>query len=231
MEHTVRLLHIGFVTHDVRQLVVERPDGLEFKPGQGVEMAIDADGWRDEGRPFTPTSRPDEPVLEFTIKSYPQRDAVTDELDNLEAGATLLMSGEAFGTITDHGPGVMLAGGAGVTPFLSILRNRADPKPGRKGKADPALEGYSLHFSNKTPADVICEKEFRHLLGDHVHFTCDEKSGPGYDDRMLDRDYLEDVIDDFGQRFYVCGPPAFVESLQEALVELGADEDRIVVEE
>jgi cytochrome-b5 reductase len=77
MTHEVTLLMSGFVTHDVRRFIVSRPDGFEFEPGQGVELAIDHPDWREEGRPFTPTSLDDDRVLEFTIKAYPAHKGVT----------------------------------------------------------------------------------------------------------------------------------------------------------
>lgn len=159
-------------------------------------------------------------MLEFTIKSHPEHDGVTTRLHSLEAGTTLLMS-DSFGSITWEGPGVFLAGGAGLTPFLAILRQRW---------AADELGDSELHFSNSTPADVICEKELRHMLGDGCHLTCTRQSAPGYDDRRIDRAFLEREIDDFSRRFYVYGPPEFVESLQATLLDLGAAENRIVVE-
>lgn len=221
MEHQVELLRSQFVTHDVRTFLLTRPRGLEYEPGQGVELALDLEGWRDEGRPFTPTSLRDDGLLEFTIKAYPEHDGVTRRLHELEAGARLHMS-EAFGTITYQGPGVFLAGGAGVTPFLAILRTL---------HARGELEGSSMIFSNKTPADVICEKELRHYLGDDLLLTCTRESGPGTDDRRIDRTFLEETVDHFDQRFYLCGPPAFVDDLEAALRDLGARADGLIFEE
>lgn len=220
MDHHVKLLHTGFETHDVKRFVVTRPDGFRFEPGQGVELAIDQEGWEDEGRPFTPTSLPSDPVLEFTIKAYPQHEGVTRKLHTLKSGARLRMS-EPFGTITFHGPGVFIAGGAGITPFLAIFRQLA-------GRGE--LAGCALHFSNRTPSDVICERELKHLLEDRCHLTCTDESAPGYDDRLIDGTYLEEMIGDFDQHFYVCGPPQMVEDIQDALDELGADAERVVFE-
>jgi len=220
VDHTVEILHIGFITHDVKQFITTRPDGLQFEPGQGVEIAIDLDGWRDLGRPFTPTSLPGDPVLEFVIKEYPDDDGVTEKLHSLKAGQTLFMS-DAFGTIQYRGPGVFIAGGAGVTPFLAILRS-----------ADAGeLERCSLHFSNSTPADVICEKELLHLLGDRCHLTFTVESAPGHENRRIDRSYLEEKIRDLSGPFYVCGPPDFVEEITAELEAMGVGPDRIVVEE
>lgn len=221
MTDQIEILHTGFVTHDTRRFITTRPDGFTFEPGQGVEVSILREDWEEEGRPFTPTSLVDEPVLEFTIKEYPQREAVTRELHRLDTGATLSMS-EAFGTITYQGPGTFLAAGAGVTPFLAILRNLADAD--ELGECD-------LHFSNKTPADVICEQELRYLLGDRCYLICTRESREGYEQGRIDRDYLEERVYEENRRFYVCGTPEFVEDVHTALLDLGADPDQVILEE
>jgi ferredoxin-NADP reductase len=55
MDHEVTLLMSEFVTHDVKRVIVSRPDGFSFTPGEGVELVINEPKWRTEGRPFTPT--------------------------------------------------------------------------------------------------------------------------------------------------------------------------------
>jgi len=220
MKHTVTLLLSEFVTHDVKRFVVSKPDGFTFKPGQGVELAISRDHWRDQSRPFTPTSLEDDRVLEFTIKAYPAHEGMTQQLHSLPAGSELLMS-EPFGTISYQGPGVFIAGGAGVTPFIAILRDLA-----RKD----SLADHGLIFSNKTPADVICEKEFRHHLGERCFLTCTRSASPGYENARIDQAYLEKRIENPDQHFYVCGPPAFVEAVNEGLRSLGASPDALVFE-
>ncbi|NIP73364.1 MAG: flavodoxin reductase [Gammaproteobacteria bacterium] len=220
MDYTVNLLMSEFVTHDVKRFIVDKPDGLDYEPGQGVELAIDLPDWKDEGRPFTPTSLPQDRVLELTIKAYPDHHGVTERLHGLAPGAGLRMS-KPFGTITYRGPGVFIAGGAGITPFIAILRRLA---------AQGELEANGLIFSNKTPADVIGEKEFRHYLGQRCTLTCTAEAAPGYDHRRIDAQYLREKIDDFGQHFYVCGPPRFVEEINEALQGLGTSPNALVFE-
>ena len=127
-----------------------------------MELAINRYEWQDERRQFTPTCHVDDKVLEFTIKGYPAQQRMTRELHSLSPGAELLMS-EPFGTISYQSPGAFLAGGAGITPFIAILRERV-----RAGDIDR----HALIFSNKTPADVICEKELRHYLGERCILTC-----------------------------------------------------------
>jgi cytochrome-b5 reductase len=220
VQHSVTLLMSQFVTHDVRHFIVSKPEGFSVEPGQGVELAIDRPDLAGEGRPFTPTGLADDRVLEFTIKAYTDHAGVTQALHQLAPGARLLMS-EPFGTISYQGPGVFIAGGAGVTPFLAILRERA-----RRAE----LAGQTLIFSNKTPRDVICEKELRHLLGPRCILTCTAVEAPGYEHRRVDRAFLEEKIGDFGQRFYVCGPPPFMDAVNGALTALGARPESLVFE-
>jgi cytochrome-b5 reductase len=165
-----------FVTHDVKRFFLTKPRNFGYEPGQGVKMVINEPKWRnEESRPFTPTSLRDDKILEFTIKRYPTLRGVTDKLHSLGVGAKLLKS-EAFGTITCKGPGVFIAAGAGVTPFIAISRHLA-----REGKID----SNSLISSNKPPADVICEKELRHYFGSRCIITFTRESTPGYENRRI----------------------------------------------
>lgn len=221
MDYTVTLLMSEFVTHDVKRFMVSKPDGFEFAPGQGVELAIDTPDWKDEGHPFTPTSLTDDRIIEFTIKSYPEHKGVTQQLHRLRAGAQLLMS-DPFGTISYQGPGVFIAGGAGLTPFLAILRELA---------ARDQLDDHALIFANKTPADVICEKELRHYLGERCVLLCSDTRASGYEYGRIDQEFLADRIDDFDQHFYVCGPDGFMDVVNASLKELGADPQALVFEQ
>ena len=220
MNHTVKLLMSQFVTHDVKRFIVSKPQGFSIVPGQGVELAINLPGLSEQGRPFTPTGLAADRVLEFTIKGYADHAGVTQALHQLEPGAELLMS-EPFGTISYQGSGVFSAGGAGITPFLAILRDLA-----RRGE----LHEQTLIFSNKTPRDVICEKELRHLLGDRCILISSGAAAPGYEHRRIDCAFLEEKIRDFDQRFYVCGPPAFMEAVNGALTDIGAHAESLVFE-
>lgn len=221
MEYRCQILMSEFVTHDVKRFVVERPDGFNFAPGQGVELAIDKEGWQQEGRPFTPTSLADDCVLEFIIKGYTEHNGVTHEMHQLKSGEHLLMSAP-FGTINYHGPGVFIAGGAGITPFLSILRMLHQQQ---------TLEGNSLIFSNKSPRDIICEKELTQLLGDKAEFLCSREGDCHCRSGRLDAAYLDKMISDYSQQFYVCGPPPFVEAINDALVKQGANPDALIFEQ
>jgi ferredoxin-NADP reductase len=214
------LLMSEFVTHDVKRFIISRPGGFDFEPGQGVELRINRGAWYNEGRPFTPTSLRDDRILEFTIKIYSDHHGVTRELATLTPGAELLIS-EPFGTISYQGPGVFLAGGAGITPFMAILREQA-----RRNN----LDKHMLIFSNKTRDDIICEKELRHYLAERCILITTAGQEPGLEHRRIDIDFLAEAIDDFAQNFYVCGPPGFMQAANSALQELGASPQNLVFE-
>ena len=71
------------VTHDTNHYVFSRPDGMTFEPGPAAELAIQKDGWKDKGRPFTFTSMPSDSDLEFVIKTYPDHNGVTEQMSLL----------------------------------------------------------------------------------------------------------------------------------------------------
>ena len=222
MTKSVKILSITPDTPDVRRYRVEKPDGYHFKPGQATDVAIDKEGWRDKERPFTFTSLPDEDTLEFTIKSYPDHDGVTDKLADLCAGDSLLIK-DPWGTIEYKGAGVFIAGGAGVTPFLAILRQL--DKTGN-------LEGNRLIFGNKTEDDIIAHRELEAWLGgEHLLLVLSDEEKDGFRHGLIDKELLSSTISDFSQQFYVCGPPPMMDSATSALKELGANPDALTFEE
>jgi len=222
MKYRTAILMTEFVTHDVKRFIVKKPENFSFTPGQGVELVIDQKKWREEkGRPFTPTSLVSDRVLEFTIKKYPEHKAVTDRLHSMKAGENLLMS-DPFGTISYKGPGVFIAAGAGITPFLSIFRQLV---------IERTIAEQTLIFSNKTPADVICEKELRYYLDSRCHLICTRESGPGYEEGHIDRSYMEKTLTDTEQYAYVCGPDKFVEDINIIVKDMGFSSESLVYEQ
>ena len=216
---TIRDIHK--LNHNVRRFTATKPRGFEFKPGQATEVSIDKDGLREEKRPFTFTSLPGNEFLEFTIKIYPSHEGVTDALDDLVPGDSLLIT-ESFGAIQWKGPGVFLAGGAGVTPFIAILRDCANRGIGAKNM---------LIFSNSTAKDVFMAQELGAHCKGNILLTLSKEEHPDYFHGRIDEKLLKERVDDFSQYFYVCGPPEMVESLEKTLKGLGAVKERIITEE
>ncbi|KCZ55370.1 hypothetical protein HY29_12605 [Hyphomonas beringensis] len=221
MAKKVRILHTEPITHNVRAYRVEKPEGYDFKPGQATEVSLDKDGWRDEKRPFTFTALEEWDDLQFTIKSYHDHDGVTHELWSMEPGDSLLID-DAWGTITYQGPGVFIAGGAGVTPFIAILRRLA---------ADGKLDGHTLIASHKTEKDIILRDEFENMKGLTCIWTVTGQDGSELDRGKINKDLLERYVDDYSQKFYICGPDKMVEDIRADLKDLGADADGMTFEE
>jgi ferredoxin-NADP reductase len=220
MPTSVKILAIEPVTHNVRRYTVEKPKGFTFEPGQATEVSLDLDDWREEKRPFTFTALAEWPNLEFTIKSYFDHDGVTARLGRLEPGASLLLR-DVWGTITYKGPGTFIAGGAGVTPFIAILRRLAK---------DGKLAGNRLIFSNKREEDIILRDEFEAMQGLDRLFTLTEEKVPGLLNERIDAGFLKRHVKDFSGRFYVCGPDQMVKDLRKTLGELGAQTDSVTFE-
>jgi ferredoxin-NADP reductase len=218
---TIRILKVEPVTHDVRRFTVEKPEGFRFEPGQATLVSINKPEWQQEKRPFTFTSLNEWPKLEFTIKIYADRHGVTDQLGKLEAGDELVIR-KPWGTIQYKGPGWFIAGGAGVTPFIAILRQL---------EKDGRLAGNTLLFSNKTNRDIILRDEFEAMAGLACVFTVTDEPDPSLESRRIDRGFLEEKITDLKKHFYVCGPEQMVEDIKGHLAALGATADSVVFEQ
>lgn len=220
MTRTLTLQAIEPVTHGTHHLTFGRPEGFTFQPGQAVELALLQDGWKDEGRPFTMVSQPDAPSLEFVIKSYPDHNGVTARIPSLGTGDQVACDGP-FGAITDHGPGVFLAAGAGITPFISILK-----KHDREG-----VTGDTLIFSNKTDKDIILKETWDSLPGVTSVFVVTDQPDTAHHSGELDKTKLSELVSDHDQPFYICGPQGFVDAMRDALKDIGVSEDRLVIED
>ncbi|HEX6845428.1 MAG TPA: flavodoxin reductase [Chitinophagaceae bacterium] len=218
--HIVKIRSIKPVTHDVLGIVTEKPANYNFTPGQATEVSINKEKWKEERRPFTFTSLPSFDHLEFTIKTYPSHKGVTNELLSLKAGDELILH-DVWGAISYKGEGVFIAGGAGITPFLSIFRYL---------QSIEQVEGNKLIFANKTAADIIYEDELKKMLGDSFINILSDEILPGYDHGFITKDFLKNKVENFARKFYVCGPPPMMDAVQKILTELGVTGNSVVVE-
>jgi glycine betaine catabolism B len=218
MAHTVRILTVTPVTHDVHAFTIEKPQGYSFKAGQATEVAINKPGWENEKRPFTFTSLNDDRDLEFIIKSYKDHPGVTNELQKLVPGDELIID-EVWGAIEYKGPGYFIAGGAGITPFIAILRELQ--------KNDQARDNH-LFFSNKTSEDIILKEELSSILNDNLINVLTNE--PSDHKNFIDEAFIKTHVKDFSKHFYVCGPEPMIESINKILVQLGASPEAVVFE-
>jgi len=219
-EHIVKILSIEQITHDVKRFQVEKPEGYSFIPGQATEVSINTFDLKDEKKPFTFTCLNSEPFLEFTIKIYPSHNGVTNELGKLKPGAELIIR-DVWGAISYKGKGVFIAGGAGITPFISIFRDL---------RTKNEISGNILIFANKTRADIILEDELKEMLGNtFINILSDEKIN-GYFHGLITGDFLKANIGDSVRNFYLCGPPPMMDAVKKQLASLGVGENSITLE-
>lgn len=218
---TVKVKSIQHLTHDVLQIVTEKPAHFKFTPGQATEISINKERWQNETRPFTFTCLPDSDFLEFTIKTYPSHKGVTNEILKLRINEELILH-DVFGAITYKSEGVFIAGGAGVTPFISIFRHLQS-----KNK----IGDNKLIFANKTKDDIILEQEFKNTLGKNfINILSDEKAD-GYAHGLITEGFLKPYIGKSTKNVYICGPPPMMEALEKQLENLNIDKKLIVKEE
>ncbi|WP_375586050.1 FAD-binding oxidoreductase [Cyclobacterium xiamenense] len=218
----VKILDKQAVTHDTYAFQVEKPKGYTFEPGQATEVSLLKEGWAEEKRPFTFTSLPSDAYLEFIIKTYPDHEGVTKRLRDAEVGDRFEI-GDAWGAIAYKGPGVFIAGGAGITPFISIFRDLRQKN---------ALATNELVFANKTNDDIILFEELKSILGHKFYNIIEKQADTAYDQGRIDKAYLEKKITDFQDRhFYLCGPEGFMKAVEQALGELGVKPDSLVFEQ
>ena len=216
----VKINSIKHITHDVLQIVTEKPQKHTFTPGQATEISINKSGWKDEKRPFTFTCLPDSDYIEFTIKTYPSHKGVTNELLHLKKNDMLILH-NVFGAITYKGEGVFIAGGAGVTPFICIFRYLQSKNETGNNK---------LIFANKTKGDIILANEFKKLLGKNfINILSDEKAD-GYAHGQITEGFLKTHISDSTKNVYICGPPPMMDAIEKQLANLKIDEKLIIKE-
>ena len=220
MKQQAKILSIAPVTHDVYRIRTEKPSQLSFIPGQAADITIDKPGWENEMRPFTFTSLPEEDHLEFTIKTYPEHNGVTNQIRRLAAGDALILHG-VFGDISYKGEGVFIAGGAGVTPFISILRSLKN-----SGK----LGNNRLLFANKTQADIINREEFTSMLGNNFINILSDEDVAGTNKGFITASIIDKYRLPGSGYFYVCGPPPMMDAVDKELAVLNISEKFIVRE-
>jgi len=219
-EHVVKVLEAKFITHDVKKFTVEKPEGYNFIPGQATDVSINQPAWKSQLRPFTFTNLRDSKSLEFMIKIYNEQNGVTKELGRTNAGDELILH-DVFGAIQYKGPGVFIAAGSGITPFISIFRELYRHN---------LINGNRLIYVNKTSEDIIMGQELFKMLKKNFINVLTRENTIGYVGKRIDRKFLIENIMDFSQHFYVCGPEDFVRDINKYLVELGADISSLVFE-
>jgi len=229
---TLRVARIVRETPDVRTFRLASPDGhrLPFQhlPGQYLVLSLLIDGKR-VNRTYTIASSPSRPdYCEITVKREENGLASRHLHDTLREGDLLNVSAPA-GRFTFDGTQsnriVLIAGGVGITPLMSILRYLTD----QSWKGDI----YFL-YSAKSPQDIIFHQELddlqRRFPNLHLHITLTRTEGTDWDGRKgrITGEFLRQTISDLaGRPVYICGPASMMEPTIQTLRELGVPADQI----
>ncbi len=211
---------------DINSVYLEGSDEKFSKRAAGQFASITIrrpEGW-SEAHPFTISAAPEDKLLSFTIK---KEGAFTSDIPNLKPGTEVRCTGPlgVFCKGIDGDAGiVMMAGGVGVTPFLSVLRHFRHIK---------AANETTLFWVNKTLAETFAAEEIGAMTQELnltiVHCLSREDDVQDhfqprfprilYEKGRLSADILKRHGAGPGAAFYLCGPPPMMDA---ALTEVGA---------
>jgi ferredoxin-NADP reductase len=218
--YKVKIISIDNVTHDVKAIKFEKPKEFSFIPGQASDVSINKPGYVEQKRPFTFTSLNEWGYLEFNIKIYNDHNGVTKEIGKLKAEDELIIS-DPWGDIHYAGDGIFIAGGAGITPFIAILRELNS-----KNK----IGNNKLIFANKKTEDIIHKDEFEKMLGKNFINILSHEKLDKYANGFITEEFLKENVEDFNKIFYLCGPPPMMEAVTKQLANLHVNESSIIME-
>lgn len=234
-DYRVKLLNHKTVAEGTMAFSFAKPAGFDFKPGQSADLTLldppetDAEG---NVRTFSIVSAPSENDLTFVTR---MRDtAFKRVLRNMAPGTEIKLEGP-MGSFNLHKnpdkPAVLLAGGVGITPFMSMARAAARQN-------DP--HQIYLFYSNRRPEDAAFLEELETLQKQNLNFHLIstmaemEKSKQswngesGFIDAAMLKRHLPSLS---GPIYYVAGPPAMVAAMRDMLAKAGVDEDDIRAED
>ena len=222
-------------TDQVRTFCLASLDGktlpFHFAAGQFLNLMVEIDGNRVR-RSYTIASPPTRrEVLELTIKREAHGHVSLFLHDQLMAGHSVQATAP-FGRFTFDSAAnsavLLIAGGVGITPLMSILRDLTDRN--WAGAID-------LFFSVRSPAEIIFQDELATLAGRHANFhfhvTVTRDGADGWSGRRgrIAADWLRQHVPDVAARpAYVCGPNAMASAARAELLALGVPAAQIRVE-
>jgi len=227
MEHKLKIIEIIDETPDTKTFRLGIPDGinLNFFPGQFFMVRFD-DNLKLQ-RAYSVASSPEQKkyiditlnlVAEFTKKLWDTK--VDDFLIFKGPFGKFFFNDEIKNDI------ILIGGGLGVTPLMSLIRYCNNKKLPNK---------VNLIYSVKTPADIVYKDELKQIEGEYQKFRYTitvtrpqpEHNWKGRTGR-IDLDLLKQNIDKVeNYLYYLCGPLEFVKSTIAMLESLGATKEQI----
>jgi ferredoxin-NADP reductase/Na+-translocating ferredoxin:NAD+ oxidoreductase RnfD subunit len=226
------LLGIEKMASDCYEFVLSPDRKLVFRPGQYLDWTLDVRNpdARGNRRPFTIASSPLDKDVRLGVKFYPGPSAFKRTLAGMRPGDVIYGS-QFAGTFTlPNNPAeklAFIAGGIGITPFRSMVRDLIS----RQDKRSIVL----LYGNNKVDEIAyaqLFEWAERELGMRTVYAVMEADSlGPNFHRGLIDEALIQREIPDFNERtFYISGPRAMVTRFQTALKKLGVARSRIKVD-
>jgi ferredoxin-NADP reductase len=171
--------------------------------------------------------------IEITVERIAEGEVSPFLTKEMVVGDAIELRGPIGGYFTwepeDSPPLMLIAGGSGVVPLMSMLRTRriaGSRVPGR------------LLYSSRTAEDIIYRNEFDRLVAQMDGFSLVHTLTRGApadwrgEARRVDREMLARHVFPAAQKplIFICGPTSFVEVVADELIPLGYDEKTIKTE-
>ncbi len=207
----------NYIVGEVRKLsgdVIEiemfpENDRMEFLPGQFIFVSFRNGGVSSETHPFSISSSPFEDTLRLSIKSLGD---YTSKLHGLRKGASARIEGP-FGKLClgeKCESSVWIAGGIGITPFLSMARSLDSVKE----------HGVDLFYCAKNEDEAVFVKELEAISSKNRNF----RLVPHYSEKQgrITVEAIERISGGLTRkRIILCGPPPMMNGLKDQLLKLG----------
>jgi ferredoxin-NADP reductase len=225
----LRVVEILPQTATAKTFCFERMDGPlpPFRAGQYVNVMVNLEGVRTS-RPYSISSAPMAERLELTVRNKPDGFVAPYLFNKLKVGDVLETSGPSghfyHEPLIDGEDLVFLAGGSGITPFMSMIRDTVQRQRPLK---------INLLYGSRRPEDVIFKADLEKLAAAHsnVAFSLvisEPPKGYGSLKGFLDSKLIAEIVGDMqGKTFYVCGPRAMNDLCRAALKEVGVPQRKI----
>ena len=196
-----------------------KPPGFSFKPGQAVDIALPD----DSHRLFSLVSAPFEERLTVATRMR-AGSAFKRALGTLPPGAKLKLKGPQ-GVMTLHEDraraAVLIAGGIGITPFMSMLRQAAH---------DRLAQRLFLLYSNRRPEDAAFLAELQGIARQNPDLRLLARMTDV--DGIINEETVQRFVDDAAAPvYYLAGPPGMVEAMSAILKRAGVGDDDVRSEE
>ena len=198
-----------------------------FRAGQYVNLFFDIDGVLTS-RPYSISSAPDKPYYDITVRRMGGGFVSHYLLDKVKPGATFESTGPSgsfyYESIIDPSDLVFLAGGSGVTPFMSIIRDITSKK---------TPVNIHLLYGSRSPEDIVFQDELKELTAKHKNIKVDyiiSEPPQGWSGLcgLLDARMISSLVGAVaGKKFFLCGPAQMHFLCEDALKSLGVTQRNI----